>query len=134
MSRAQYEVGIILIGGEKFRFELDYQIVTSYLSMTRSDHAELFGQLISSTNKSTLVKWLQPTDTNVYEWKWWNVRMRIHLEKEKEQMMKCIERQPISVQLQLCFAFYKLYERYGVLPRGKLNRKRRGKYANSILL
>ncbi|XP_075257760.1 uncharacterized protein LOC142349840 isoform X2 [Convolutriloba macropyga] len=117
VSRAQYEVGIILIRMGQTWFERVNETVSSYLSTDRIDHVVLFDQLISSTNKSTLVKWLQPTDANVYEWRWWNIRMKIHLEKEKEQMMKCIERQPISVQLQLCFAFYKLYKRYDLLPR-----------------
>ena len=132
VSRAQYEVGIILIRSDQSGFEQVNRMVSFYLLTTRIDHAVLFDQLISTTNKSTLVKWLQPTDTNNYNWLWWNIRMEIHLEKEKEQMMKCIERQPISVQLQLCFAFYQLYERYELLPRGKLNRKRRGKFAKSI--
>ena len=112
VSRAQYEVGIILIRTDQSWFERANLTVTSYLSVIRSDYAELFDQFISSSSSnitnSTITKWIQPTDTDRHQWAWWKKRMKIHLDHERERTLVCVQQQPISLQLQLYFAFYHL--------------------------
>ena len=104
VSRAQYEVGIILICSDQTAvFQLVNKMLSSYLSAKRSDHVVLFEQFISSHN---ITEWLFPTDTDGNQFMWWEQRIKLHLTEDKERTIECVRRQPVTIQLQIYFAFY----------------------------
>ena len=111
VSRAQYEVGIILINLDQSEFKEGDQMLSSYLSLKKSDHVALFEQFIGTNNKkpTPIDNWLQPTDTDRYQFEWWERRMRIQLKNGKDRTMECVNRQPATVRLQLYFAFPSLF-------------------------
>ena len=113
VSRAQYEVGIILFSSDPAELQIAKEELLSYLSLKNSNHVYMFEQFINSSigSQTDDTLWLQPTNTNIFQWLWWNTRMSVHLIHDRTGTIECVNRQPTTVQLQLYFAFYDLFSR-----------------------
>ena len=113
VSRAQYEVGIILFSSGPAELEVAKEELLSYLSLKKSKHVFLFEQFINSSigSQTDDTLWLQPTNTYTQQWRWWEKRICAHLIHDRKRTIECVNRQPITVQLQLYFAFYDYFSR-----------------------
>ena len=100
VSRAQYEVGIIVAGEQNSYIIKQLQ---SYLSSSLCYHVEIFSKFLTGSLANE--DWLKPEDVNKLPWEWWLRRLRTHLKKQRDATIEIFKRQPVSVRLQLTFAF-----------------------------
>ena len=107
-SRAQYEVGVIILNVSQSDFESFNEGILSYLSADTSDFVVLLDQMM--TDPPTNNGWLQPRDKDLGRWwNWWNIRMRKKMSTDRENTIEHVKRQSVGVRLQLVHAFSSLF-------------------------